>query len=336
MQDIPSARIGEGHIFERDAGVPGQASDFRRRRSRFIQIAFQRVERHPIGMERDHRVFQAHHGIDDEGHQRDHRHQLACGDAPRRRQEAADDQDGDLHAERTEHGRQGQQRRGLRQLLFLLIQFLQRRAVSRAEIFLHRVRLDGFHAVQPFGRRLIDPPHLLHVLPALILFAPTQYADEERRQDGHADDDSGADGMDRRQNERRKDIAAEVSGRLVNETIDGLDQLGHMTGEPIGQLAQRGHIAFAVDELPIGVAIDAASDAMLEQLRAVSLDAAERRIGGNPRQADERDPRDLDLPVQRRIQTTAQISAQSDVDEDQRGGREKRQQESSPMGLKQF
>ena len=44
VQDILSARIGKGHIFERDAGIPGQAFGFRRRRSRFIQIAFQRVE----------------------------------------------------------------------------------------------------------------------------------------------------------------------------------------------------------------------------------------------------------------------------------------------------
>ena len=34
---------------------------------------------------------------------------------------------------------------------------------------------------------------------------------------------------------------------------------------------------------PIGVMIDAASDAVLKQLRAVSLDAAERCIDGNPR-----------------------------------------------------
>ena len=56
-----------------------------------------------------------------------------------------------------------------------------------------------------------------------------------------------------------------------------------MTGELIGQLAQRRHISLAVDKLPIGVMIDAASDAVLKQLRAVSLDAAERCIDGNPR-----------------------------------------------------
>lgn len=44
VQDILSARIGKGHIFERNANIPGQAFGFRRRRSRFIQIAFQRIE----------------------------------------------------------------------------------------------------------------------------------------------------------------------------------------------------------------------------------------------------------------------------------------------------
>ena len=89
--------------------------------------------------------------------------------------------------------------------------------------------------------------------------------------------------MDHRQNERRKDIAAEIAGCFGHETIDSLNQLRHMAGEPIGQLAQRRHISLAVDKLPIGVVIDAASDAVLKQLCAVSLDAAERCIDGNPR-----------------------------------------------------